>query len=461
MANDANWLRINFVILFLGPILIMGAIKFLNSILPQKYYFSLSSLAKGSDEPFIIDTPSVSGQRLCSLLKKYGVKLDDAYNYIDQRTYNCSEVFANKNAVSNRDVRRKISKDVKDKIYRTAFASDQEAARHLQSDINHIIRGAMTDSELQNIVAEASSPSDAYKKILEFYTAQFASLSGEDTELSKFLKKKYGDLIPEAQQEENALKENREEADAENPKIAADDIKQIKRAHADFAATFLKTNYLSSYKGINASDIDEIVTGAGNYVELPSAVRNFYKGELTSDIDDALRSQFEKHGLSVLSNDSVRTAILTDVYRANLSNYVIAGLLRILPVFAVAFLFGIYFGRREVFSVAVAGALTALALVWPIILLWDNVVQGKWHDYKLTFIGIYAVYVLTYFITARAGALAGAAAAQRFGIWQKSVPDPASQVSPRYLVEISINVIASAIFSLLVIALNLIVPLRS
>jgi hypothetical protein len=150
-----------------------------------------------------------------------------------------------------------------------------------------------------------------------------------------------------------------------------------------------------------------------------------------------------------------------DVYRTNLPSYVIAGLLRILPVFAVAFLFGIYFGRAEILSVSIAGGLAALALVWPIVLLWDTIVQGKWHDFKLTFIGIYALYVLTFFITARAGALAGSAVAARLGIWQKSPSTVEAQSSPKYFTDLVVSVIGSVIFSLLVMALNLIVPLKT
>jgi hypothetical protein len=458
MPKTSSWLRVNLIILILGPILILGAVKFLNGVLPKRFYFSLSSLAKGSDEPFIIDTPTVNGQRLCELLKKYGVASDDVGKYIDQRTNKCSEVYA---AARGKSPGKQVSKDLKDKIYRAAFASDREAAKLLQADVNAIIRTGLSDGELQRIFDEATSVSDAYTKIVAFYTAQFSSLNDEQTQLTQFLKQKYGNLIPQADAQDGAPRQTSEGGeDAETPKLSADQIDLIKSAHAEFLANFLKADYLASRKGVDASDIDQIISDFSGFGDLTWDMRKFYTDELSTDIDDALRAAFQKHSLLILSNDTVRTAILTDVYRSNLSDYVIAGLLRIFPVFAVAAMLGIYFGRTEVLSISLAGGLTALSLVWPIVLLWDTVVQGKWHDYKPMFLSIYAVYVLTFFVTARAGALAGSAMASRLGIWQKPAVD-GEKTEPVYLAELAVNLIASVIFSVLVMALNLIVPLKT
>jgi hypothetical protein len=73
----------------------------------------------------------------------------------------------------------------------------------------------------------------------------------------------------------------------------------------------------------------------------------------------------------------------------------------------IGLILGFYFGRGELFSASFAGALAAFLLTWPIMLMWDRVVQSMWHDKKLIFLAFYAVYIISFFLTARVGALIG------------------------------------------------------
>src|SRR5688572_17738751 len=68
-----NAFRGNFLIAFAGAALIIFAIKVTPLLLPAKYYFSFSSIMGSGTEPFIVDTPGVTGKKLCAVLEKYDI----------------------------------------------------------------------------------------------------------------------------------------------------------------------------------------------------------------------------------------------------------------------------------------------------------------------------------------------------------------------------------------------------
>ena len=64
--------RVNFAITFLGAFLLMFLIR-LTGLLPSQYYFSFSKLVAGDRGPFLVDPPSVTGAKLCELLRANGI----------------------------------------------------------------------------------------------------------------------------------------------------------------------------------------------------------------------------------------------------------------------------------------------------------------------------------------------------------------------------------------------------
>src|SRR5262249_25505499 len=68
--------RVNLLITFFCAALLILLIKATRLLLPAKSFFDFSKLVGGSSEPFIVDPPGVTGQKLCELIAKYGVPPD-------------------------------------------------------------------------------------------------------------------------------------------------------------------------------------------------------------------------------------------------------------------------------------------------------------------------------------------------------------------------------------------------
>ena len=105
----------------------------------------------------------------------------------------------------------------------------------------------------------------------------------------------------------------------------------------------------------------------------------------------------------------------------------------------------------------------AFLLVWPIILLWDTVVQSQWANYQELFLGMYLLYIIAFFAVARCGALIGSYWGEKLN-WHEPVVQEVSEgtMSPKgYGMEILVSLIASTIFSLVAFSMNLILPLST
>jgi hypothetical protein len=142
---------------------------------------------------------------------------------------------------------------------------------------------------------------------------------------------------------------------------------------------------------------------------VPRDFAGFYIDQNEPIVKAALRSEFEASNIDLSDAAEVRQQILSQASQTGIFSYIVAALARVLPIFAVALLFGAYFGRREVTSISVGAGLLAFLLVWPILLLWDTVVQSQWAEYTTLFICIYLFYVVAFFAVAHSGSLIGAA----------------------------------------------------
>jgi hypothetical protein len=100
-------------------------------------------------------------------------------------------------------------------------------------------------------------------------------------------------------------------------------------------------------------------------------------------------------------------------------------------------------------------------LCWPLILMWDRLVQSHWVDKKNIFLVFYTLYVLSFYLAARAsdvvgiylrgpvGGLLPAAAAQKV--------DTGLQVTWR---EVATNVAGAVVINAAVYVWNVMIPLR-
>jgi hypothetical protein len=380
-------------------------------------------MVKGSDEPFVVEPPSVTGTRLCQLLHKYGIDPQDSRRYFEIST-NCDETFAEQGDKKAQPIA--LSKSTKDTLYRRSFQIDREALNKLNSDVALRIK-AMTNAELNQLIKSSASPQFAFHKIQEYYKNL---LSQEDqSALRPYIEETFRNTIPSdsTNQKTETLNEEQDNnsvsAGQADSGLSQKDIALITAAHDRFIKMFLSEDF-SKNAGINVSDVDQILSHVSYSNELGRGIYDFYRGKADAALERDLRTAFREKGLGLLPAE-LRSALITEIYQASITSYIVSTLARIMPVFIVAILFGLYFGRLEINSISFAAAFAAFLLIWPIILLWDNVVVSKWSDYKQIFFLVYAGYIVTFGVTGRAGALLGAFLQDKFG-WQPISPSYSS-----------------------------------
>lgn len=86
---------------------------------------------------------------------------------------------------------------------------------------------------------------------------------------------------------------------------------------------------------------------------------------------------------------------------------VLALLIRLAIPFIAGFLISRFFPEDGITAAGVGAALAALLLCWPVIVLWDRVVTGDWHNDYGKFIALYVLYMVLFFFVGRLGAMAG------------------------------------------------------
>lgn len=448
--------RLNLIVLILFPILALGMIKLTNMVLPAKYYFSLSKLAKGADEPFIVDPPSVTEAKFCDLLKKYDVESNDVnLPYID-----CENLDSQSQTTT---ATYKPTKDERDLIYRLAFQNDQRAIGALAADINAIPRQPMDNQRLRNILLTSRSVKAAYNALVLDYTGRYRNLpySG-DGQLIGFSSTAFEPVTSKHQRPDSGFQQSQFNQPTE-PAMPQEVIETILQAHQNFLNSYADADLAGGVRNIAASDIDLILKDLYSADNLPQSFAQFYAEQTAGQVEQLLKASFAQANLDIDYTEKVRQEILSDISQSGIPTYVISALARVAPIFLVALVFGIWFGRRDVVSISVGAALLAFLLVWPIILLWDTVVQSQWASYRELFLGMYLLYIIAFFAVARCGALIGAYWGEKIR-WHEPMVREASEgaMSPKgYGMEILVSLVASTIFSLVAFSMNLILPLST
>jgi hypothetical protein len=448
--------RLNLIVLIIFPILALGTIKLTNMVLPAKYYFSLSKLAKGADEPFIVDPPSVTEAKFCELLGKYEVEASDVnLPYID-----CE----NLDSRSGQTVTAYTpSVDERDLIYRLAFQNDQRAIAALAADVNAVPRQPVDDERLRNILLTARSVKAAYDSLAFDYANRYRNLSyNSDGQLGGLSSSVFQPVTSQHQRPDSGFQQSQFNQPTE-PSLPRAEVERILQAHQNFLNAYNSADLAGSVRNIAASDIDTILKDLYAADAIPQSFAQFYAAQAGDRVEQLLKTSFAQASLDLGNADKVRQEILSDVSQTGIPGYVLSALARVAPIFFVAILFGVYFGRREVMSISAAAGLLAFLLVWPIILLWDTVVQSQWASYREIFLGMYLLYIIAFFAVARSGALIGAYFGEKID-WHKPVaPEAGDEATPPkgYGKEIFVSLMASTIFSLVAFSINLILPLST
>ncbi len=452
--------RLNAFIALAGPFIIIFAIKIMNLVLPAKYYFSFSSFAGGSDNVLLIESPSVTGQRLCALVEKYGVSKSDIFSGGEEQ---CKETLAPDSNTRSGDYERKTTKEQRDAAYRVALATDPLALRKLSEHLANTL-APLSAEELDAMLAENSTPAKAYKAIADKY-ADLVAISPESP-LAAFIAERFGKIIPDESGENGGeAGGNAAERDdmAATAPSASDTPDIVKKALADFVQTVSADSISSEFRSISAADVDNALK---EYGALDANIVGHYQALSVSAIKKNLAAAFARNGFHTVTEESIKSAVLKQVAQERMLDYILSVFFRFLPVFLVTAALGFAWGKTETLSISAAGAIAALLLVWPVLILWDLVVQSSWASEKPMFMALYGAYIFAMFLTARAGALGGTYLREK-SQWDASAPaesgagapKPAARAEATTLRDVSVNLAASLVLNILVFAWNVLIPL--
>ncbi len=389
-------LRVNVAIAFFGAFAILVLIK-LTSLLPSKYYFSFSKLYAGSSEPFIVDPPSVSAARLCQLMAKHNVTSGDLGRSVD-----CTAKLSSDSS-HYRYGADLFEKNEIDKIYSIALGIDSQVRTALSNAGQNTTIPPMGDEEFEKVLSSEKTVGDIYRRLMQYYDFQIgnhfsASIRGG---------------LETAFTGVRAIESPSAPASAElNTKpnykgLTANEIAAARQAHREFLSALSNENLGSLAKPLTKSSVDQIIDRAYGVSAIASGVTDHYAGSIKNSAAELLRTKFSEAGIKPIESKKAKELIFSELVKDGLANYVVATAIRLLPVLVFGLVLGFLSGRQELFSTSFAGAMAAFLLTWPIMLMWDRVVQSSWHEQKEMFLIFYCVYIISFFLTARVGALIG------------------------------------------------------
>lgn len=391
-------LRINFVITFFGAALIMLMIKVTPLLLPS-YYFNFSTLLGGSSEPFIVDPPGVTGKKLCELMRAHGISESSFKQHIS-----CDVNFAESGATKSL-----FSPEEADKIYDAIIASDANVRAAIAQAASDVTVKQLSDDDIRTLAAGDRSLSDVQDAILEHYTEQFTPVINNGSasvvsKLDELLKTNTTNEAEEGPTNELRLK-----------KLSPDTINRIIDAHQMLKPQLTSDALARDIGPIKKSSVDKILKASTIRDDIAFGVPQFYVGSFTDRLHKKIEQAFA-HFQIASGKEHDREVLFKEIQRVSLGHYIISILVRLVPVILFGFVTGALFGRDELLSISLAGALAAFLLSWPLMLMWDRLVSFTWQSKRETFLLFYAVYIFSYLMTAYSFAMFGMWCIERAGL---------------------------------------------
>ena len=389
-------LRANVAIAFFGAFAILVLIK-LTALLPGKYYFSFSKLYAGASEPFIVDPPSVSAARLCQLMAKHNVTSGDLGRSVD-----CTAklVGGSKSYRYGADL---FEKSEIDKIYSIALGIDNQVRSALSATGTNPVIQPLSDEEFEKILSSEKTIGDIYRRLLLHYEFQIGNHF--NAAITNGLTPAFSSV--QAIETPSASSSAEHSTNPDFKGLTADEIAAARKAHGEFLAALSTENLGSLAEPLTKSSVDQIIAKAYGASAIASGVTAHYTASINQAAGELLRAKFTEAGIKPIEPKDAKELIFAELVKDGLANYIVATIVRLLPVLVFGIVLGFLFGRQELFSTSFAGAMAAFLLTWPIMLMWDRVVQSSWHDQKEMFLIFYCIYIISFFLTARVGALIG------------------------------------------------------
>jgi hypothetical protein len=452
--------RGNFLIAFVGAALIIFLIKITPLLLPAKYYFSFSALMGSDTEPFIVEPPGVTGQKLCALLEKYDIPKDRFSRHID-----CSLNYVSEPKAGS-SIESPFLPQEKDRIYTVALQGDPQ----LRSDIGVALQSPETllpnDDDVNAVIAQSGSVTRAFNKLFDTYKTTLDGLV--DGAIAEKVKSFFAaDLAASNSRSMSAVSGEETEGDEEagaGSRLSQDTAAKVQEAYHRVASRLNHMEFASALVPITKSEVDKAIAESYGWYGIDGSLVGFYKRSLSEGlVHKVLMEEFKAAGLDVKTADEERRLIYAEINKFSWGDYVIAILVRLAPVVMIGILLGIIFGQGEVLSIGVAGAVAAFLLSWPLMLMWDRLVQSNWQDKKTIFLIFYAAYIAAFFITARTCALFGAKVRQQTAIGERFGSAGGDSLESKAISwgSIAVNVAASVIANVAVYIGNVIIPLQA
>lgn len=393
MLRHILLLRVNLAILVIGAFGIIFSIK-LTSLLPSQNDFSFSKLVVGDTGPFLVNPPSVSGHRLCEILKKHLISPEQ----VSLGPVDCNLVREDSGDPKPREA---FSQEAIDQIYATAIKSDYDLRSHLVGVAPQLNFAAMSEDELNRMLEEARTLDHAFERLKYFYNNQVRENLGQS--VRRAVEKLYASL-PKHPVEEGMTETLRSQL----PPLSAEQRSRITAISHSMPAKLRETIGNITLVEIGKPDVEAILKTASGIRDISNGVTKHYLDQMTQGVNDRLEEAFEAAGLKRIGKQEARRKLFSELSEAGIRKYVIAVLIHLSPVLLFGVLLGFIFGRPEFLSIAAAAALAAFLLSWPLMLMWDRLVGAQWATQKPLFMVFYAFYILSFFITARLGAVFGA-----------------------------------------------------
>lgn len=385
-VEDLGRARVNLAIVVLGAATIIGLIK-LTSLLPEKYYFRFSVLVSSQSSPFIVQPPGVTYAKLCALIRS---------NQLERRTSS-----VNLDCSQEQTTGPSYGTENADAIYRVAYAIDEEVRALFERSAAIYAPQALPDEELQQAIEYASNIGAGVENIENRYRVQVTEAFEElfrNHFTSRF------ESLPETDEPQAGSEESEFGITEAGRQLLRD-------AHLRVASQITRPLTNIKLSPMTKAELDELTKWVSSRDAVIGAVASYYTKQVAEAYGDVLRSGFAHAGIDQAGD---RQRLDRAVMDAGLSDYLTSALIRILPVLLFGLAVGLIFGPKEINSAAVAAALAAFLLAWPVVLMWDQVVSYDWQDKRELFSAFYIVYVLSFFLTARVGAGLGASIRKSF-----------------------------------------------
>jgi hypothetical protein len=434
-------LRVNFLIVFLGAFLLMFLIK-LTSLMPSQYYFSFSKLVSSDRGPFIVDPPSITGAKLCELLRKNNISTEQ----IGISDVDCRVIYEDSAKQSNA---KPLSPEVQDQIYGIILRQDANLRAVLQQRLNVFELTPLSNEQLDTILTESKTASEAYDRIRRGYEQQLYPTF--QTPIATALDQLFAPILQT---------KNEEEDKAERPSVqlSETDVSKIRAVHQTFLENIAQRIRQVSLSPIQKSSVDEIMKRPDAQWGIPNSLAGYYNSQIEAVLQSGLKDAFQSQGVALVDKEQARATIFRELAAAGFKDYIIAVVVRILPVILFGLAFGFVFGRKEFTSTSLAAAMTAFLLSWPLILMWEQLVNWQWQDQRPLFIAFYGIYILSFFLTARMAAVLGAWVRQRSLPTGESIGTGDSLLARVSVKEIVFNIAAGVVCNAAVYAWNIVMP---